>query len=217
VTPYYSEPGITIYHGDAREVLTTLEPVGAVVTDPVWPNADVALAGSGDPFGLFAAAVEVLPEHERMAVWLGCLSDPRFLCCVKKPFVRQVFVEYAVPRIRSQWCLVSHDVVYLFGKRPEPRPGYKVIPGRYMIRHHGNEEKARHPCARSFPAAKYVIDKLTEPHDLILDPFMGTGTTLRAAKDCNRKAIGIEVEEKFCEIAAKRLAQGVFDFSGGAP
>ncbi len=213
LVPYYEHGGITIYHGDAREVLPCIGPVGAVVTDPVWPNADESLAGSGDPFGLFAAAVEVLPEHERLAVWLGCLSDPRFLRCVQKPFVRQVFIEYAVPRIRSQWCLVSHDVVYLFGNRPEPRPGYKVIPGRYLVREQVGALRLNHPCARSLPAARYVIDKLTEPQDLVLDPFMGVGTTLVAAKECNRSAIGIEVEERHCETAARRLAQEVFTWT----
>jgi len=68
-----------------------------------------------------------------------------------------------------------------------------------------------HPCP--FPATipKRCISATTSPGDLVLDPFMGSGTTLRAAKDLGRRAIGIEISEAYCEIAAKRLGQGVLD------
>jgi site-specific DNA-methyltransferase (adenine-specific) len=62
-----------------------------------------------------------------------------------------------------------------------------------------------------YPMAAAHIQTWTVPGEIVLDPFMGSGTTLRAAKDLNRLAIGIEIEERYCEIAAKRCAQEVLD------
>lgn len=70
-----------------------------------------------------------------------------------------------------------------------------------------------HPCPRPLDAMKYLTMILSQVGDLILDPFMGSGTTLRAAKDLGRKAIGIEIEEKYCEVAAKRMAQMVMELT----
>ena len=74
--------------------------------------------------------------------------------------------------------------------------------------------KNQHPTEKPVPLMEKIVHIHSDVGDVVLDPFMGHGSTLRAAKDLGRKAIGIEIEEKYCEIAAKRMAQEVFDFEG---
>lgn len=72
-----------------------------------------------------------------------------------------------------------------------------------------------HPTQKPTPVMTWTLG-FVDPEALVLDPFMGSGTTLRAAKDLGRQAIGIEAEERYCEVAAKRLAQEVLDFGEAA-
>ncbi len=73
-------------------------------------------------------------------------------------------------------------------------------------------ETGLHPTQKPISLCKYFINSYTQPQQIVLDNCMGSGSTLVAAKDLNRQAIGIEIEERYCEIAAKRLSQEVFDF-----
>lgn len=76
-------------------------------------------------------------------------------------------------------------------------------------------ERPDHPCPKPESLMLELVELFTDPDETILDPFMGSGTTLVAAKRLGRKAIGIELEEKYCEIAARRLSQGALDLFGG--
>jgi len=75
-----------------------------------------------------------------------------------------------------------------------------------------NVNQGLHPTQKPLKLFSYLVQTYSNPEQTILDPFMGSGTTLRAAKDLNRKCIGIELEEKYCEIAVKRLQQEVMAF-----
>lgn len=85
--------------------------------------------------------------------------------------------------------------------------------GRVGVFYHNKNDtewkKAPHPTTKPLKLMSELMRLFSNEDELILDPFMGSGTTLRAAKDLGRKAIGIEIEEKYCEIAAKRLSQEV--------
>ena len=81
-----------------------------------------------------------------------------------------------------------------------------------VIKHSETAPKYDHPAIKPYKFWKLLLARCSVKTDeIVLDPFMGSGTTLRAAKDLNRKCIGIEIEEKYCEIAAKRLSQSVME------
>jgi site-specific DNA-methyltransferase (adenine-specific) len=231
VTPYYQDSHVTIYHGDCRELLPDVvrckpENVGrhaclsnlAVLTDPVWPNASVPLAGWDNPEALFASMLACLhhvnDRVKRVAVHLGCDSDPRFLRAVPSrwPFFRVASLEIVRVGYKGR-LLMTGDFAYLFGEPPASRSGAHVIPGK-CVDASSDGKQSNHPCPRKVKHAEWLVSWWSEQTDVIIDPFMGSGTTLVAAKRLGRRAIGIEVEERHCEEAAARMAQGGLFLAG---
>jgi DNA modification methylase len=74
-----------------------------------------------------------------------------------------------------------------------------------------SEHKLRgvHPTQKPVALMRYIVDRWTQPGDLMLDPYMGSGPVARACLDLGRRYIGVEIEERYCQIAVERLAQGV--------
>jgi hypothetical protein len=206
--PYYEYAGITIYHGDCREILPQIH-AETVITDPVWPNASVPLPGADRPFRLLREALRAIPEAKRVAIHLGCDSDPRFLLAVPAhwEFFRVCHLEVARVGYKGR-LLMTGDAAYLFGVPPMSVPGAHVIPGRFMDAD-GSGKQSAHECPRKLGHVGWLVKWWSEQTDTIVDPFMGSGTTLVAAKNKGRRAIGIEVRERDCEMAAARLDQEV--------
>ena len=215
--PYYSDDAVTIYHGDCREVLPNLADPGAIVTDPTWPDTSLSLFGADDPERMFREMVEALPEYPaRLAVQLGCDSDPRFLRAVPGdlPFFRVAWLEVVRMGYRGR---LGHtgDVGYLFGTPPPPTEGRHIIPGR-MTDPDPHGKQADHPCPRKIGHVKWLVNRWTDYADIVYDPFAGSGTTGVACRDLGRRCVLIEVEEKYCDVAAQRCSQGVLDLGGAA-
>jgi len=198
--PYYEHAGITIYHGDCREILPHLKPVDLVLTDPPY-GIDKAEWDECYPVWLASLAfsitncVGIMPGLWAMPL---CIMSLGFhYKWILSGFVRNGMTHGAIGF--SNWipCVVGGDV---------PHRGQDAM--EFVIR----ETQPDHPSPKPFLYMTWLIERLGEKENMVLDPFMGSGTTLVAAKNLGRKAIGIEIEEKYCEIAAKRLGQEVFDF-----
>lgn len=194
--PYYQEKGITIYNGDCREVLPSLT-ADAIVTDP--------------PYGMNKASWDCFIPPELWLPLVRSIGPTYVFCGVKALF------DYPRPDWTLAWVRVAsaqRNGKYKGFNNWEPILAYGLSAlSNDVICVPNYGESDGHPTTKPLALLKHLIARVAG--DTVLDPFMGSGTTLVAAKDHGRKAIGIEIEERYCEIAAKRLSQGVFNFKGG--
>ena len=236
MTPYYEDTnsGITIYHGDCREVLPELSGVGLVLTSPPYNLNGDGFSATGTYFRAldegYGSHHDAMPHDEYVAwqqdvlnlCWETLADDgaifynhkPRVRGNnVRAPFdlvpwslpIRQIVVWDRGSGFNRQFTyfVPAHEWVLLIC-REAFRLNTRSVDDVWRIPFEiGGEHPAPFPLAFATRAVGST-DART-----VLDPFMGSGTTLRAAKDLGRRAIGIEIEERYCEIAAKRLQQEV--------
>ncbi len=228
--PYYQDKWVTIYHGDCREILPVLDcKVDLVVTSPQY---NVGLDyGHPDkiPIDEFQEQTrdwtqklfDVSAESSRMYIAVG-----EQMLWWYKPLAEQIGWQYMQLLI---WCKtnicspqkISGDWGFMTDWFLEMRKGKRTpmlndVIGittfnwfAHSYPQSNSSEKKQHPAQWPLSLVKRYI--VRSPGNTVLDPFMGSGSAIVAAKSLNRHSIGIEIEEKYCEIAAKRCRQEVFE------
>lgn len=224
--PYFERDGITIFHGDCREVLKdfTTGGVSLVVTDPPYRSLDehvsrgttTRLVAGGD-----TAWFPTLTDDELRAV-LATIRDnllhawgAMYVFADWKTGLR-VFRDPEPANVLI-WDKMKIGMGYNWRRMNEwigyfPKPEHELRDKGLgdIIRARGiPSEQRTHPTEKPVGVLKPLIENSTVPGGSVLDPFMGTGSTLRAAKALGRTAIGIEIEERYCELAARSLEQEV--------
>ncbi len=209
---YWQGDGIRLYHGDCRELTAWLES-DVLLTDPPYGIA----YNSGSRREKLAASI--IGDEDTT------VRDEALACWGERPAI--VFGTWRIPRPEGTRARLIWDTkgalgmgdlsipwkpsdqeIYVLGKGFHGHRGSNVItcaPVQSMAKNGRN-----HPHEKPVPLLAALIEKC--PPGTIADPFAGSGSTLVAAKLQGRRAIGIELEERYCEIAARRLDQGVLDF-----
>jgi DNA modification methylase len=204
VKPYYEHAGITIYHGDCRGVMPKVV-ADVAVTDPPYGHGGLPPRGGSAAGTLDYDSGSVdLPWDEADDSWMDLWMHPA-----------AVFTSAARCFVTASALCADGLLLYV---KTNPHPcgssfepcvtrGFGV--GARHVSAYNAENGQQHPTQKPLDVMLFVVRRA--PVGVILDPFMGSGTTLVAAKNLGRNAIGIEIEERYCEIAAKRLAQEVMD------
>jgi hypothetical protein len=221
MTPYYDHAGIQIFHGDCREILPEISGE-AFVTDPQYGvdlgDSDRRKRGHGlgkESYSAFEDTYEnycsvVIPAIRQVVqqcIRGACFVGPHFQELPKCTTLGGIYCPSAIGT--HEWGFNTFLPILLYGKAPDQYFGRQHT----VLRSTAVAEKNGHPCPKPLEWLLWLVRRISLDGETIIDPFMGSATTLLAAKKLGRSAIGIEIEEKYCEIAAKRLSQEVLNFA----
>lgn len=216
--PYYQDDLVTLYHGDCRELLPDLHGT-ALITDPPYGIGWDRATWADDPEQYPALMRWLVSESKRVVPDGWCFvfqamsnvglfhewfPDGWRLFAACKDFVQMRPTE-----VQNGWDPV---VFWRNGAKVSGhRSNVGIVTRDYHVGSVAGElrNKVGHPSPRPLDTMRHLVVLATADDGVVIDPFAGSGTTLRAAKDCGRRAIGIEIEERYCEVAANRLRQDV--------
>jgi site-specific DNA-methyltransferase (adenine-specific) len=231
--PYYEDDFVTLYHGDSRELLADMadESVDCVITDPPYSaethewtrtnNTAYGRRGNRVLSGTINFSSITIEDLTLALTDMGRISRGWVVSHLdfRHAFTFDDRPPEGLRLLRIGAWVKTNPNPQISGDRPAQ--GWEAIAYLHRVDRrpswNGGGQAANfvlpssqgqgHPTSKPLPLAARLVRLFTDPGDAILDPFTGSGTTLRAAKDEGRKAIGIEAEERYCELTAKRLTQ----------
>lgn len=244
--PYYEHAGITIWHGDFREIVGSIGQVDSIITDP--PYAETSLEWDRPVKGWLS-----LVESISSSLW--CFGSLRMFMDLARAgeegnwaraqeivWEKQNGSSFHADRFKRVHELAVHfylgawsdiykkpvttpDATARTARRKTRPPHTGAIEGAVYVSHDGGPRLMRsvirasnchgyadHPTQKPIAILNPLIEYSVPPEGILADVFMGSGSTLVAAKNLGRRAVGVELEEKYCETAAVRLSQEVLDF-----
>jgi len=198
MTPYYQDDFVTLYNCDCREIVPTLGRFDLLLTDP--------------PYGIGIASNPVRQKHAKLE-WDAATPDEGVIASLVAVADKAIVWGGNYFNLPAHQCFLAWDKM-----QPEDfslamlEQAWTNLKGpAKMFRKSVTSYAKQHPTQKPVELMTWCICRAGDVQT-ILDPFAGSGTTGRAAKDLGRKCVLIEREERYCEIAAKRMLQEVFDF-----
>jgi site-specific DNA-methyltransferase (adenine-specific) len=217
VEPYYSDEWVTLYHGDCREILPIISThsVDLLLTDPPYgidhaPNPRGRLPGPQEGIRIAGDNADFDPRpllaYGRCVIWganyfADKLPPGGWIVWSKAQDNRWSTGKANRSLAEVAWTNL-HRCVALYNCFWAGSPLYR----------HSERGSSLHPNQKPVELMSWIVDRYTEHGSLVLDPYMGSGPVARSCKDLGRRYIGIELEERYCEITAKRLSQDVLNF-----
>jgi DNA methylase len=222
VAPYYQDDWVTLYHGDCLEVNEWLS-ADVLVTDPPygigWSKGNWAKAYNPDGHQGIQNDKDTGQRDAALVLWgnrpalvFGSLRAEYPVGWVRMLVFEKPTVGAGLFGSRLPW-LSNWEPVFVLGEWPDQTPERGAVVRTRAASasgYSGYVTKAGHAHAKPLDVMEHLIDAC--PPGVIADPFAGSGSTLVAAKALGRRAVGVELDERYCEITAKRLSQDVLGF-----
>ncbi len=214
IEPYYQDQYSAIYCGDCRDIAPQLEAVDLALTDPPY-GINYNHSGGGKGVHQRRNLVPVIGDDKPFNPSL-LLSFPNVICFGADHYADKL------PATGRWLAWDKLDGLLSFDSFSDVEFAWHSKKGasrifRYLwkgVCQAGEKGLGRvHPTQKPVALMKWCILQAGSDIQTVLDPYMGSGTTLVAAKQLGIRSIGIEISEKYCEIAVKRLAQGVLEFA----